>query len=696
MARMWQKAALRGTVAPGRGRFSLQRAVTGWLTLALVTGAYVASAKFGIGLSVAHGVITPVWAPTGISLAALLIFGPRVWPAVALGALLANATSGAEPLVAAGIAIGNTLEAVVGAYLLRRAGFRNSLERVRDVLLLVVLGAGLSTTISATNGVGVLALAGAADGSQTSAWLLWWFGDAVGALLVAPLLLVALSAERTWPTRARWLEASVLLASLGALSAVVFLEGAWRYPYLIFPLLLWAVLRFRQLGAVAGSFIVGATGTWGTVAGTVTMASANATERVQILQALLGVVAISLLVLGATLAERERAGEDLRRTAARLSEAQGLTQLGSWEWDVASDRFIWSEELYRILGLDPARFDPSYRGYLETVHSDERAYVDEVMQLGLDTGHFDYECRIVPSQGGVRFIHALGKVVATKDGRAATVIGTAHDITERKKIEAERERFLARERAQSARLRELDRMKDVFLASVSHELRTPLTSIIGFIDLLGDEGAGALADEQRRYLDVARRNCERLERLIGDLLLVAQADAGHPLLATARVDLRQLVWECVESVRPQAAEAGVVVVLASDELPPIIGDKARLAQLLDNLVSNAIKFSCAEGRVLIRLYPESGHAVLEVADTGLGIPVSEQEHVFERFFRSSNATEQAIPGAGLGLSIAQMIVEAHGGLMSFASKEGEGTTFRVELPLQPQSADGPTGQADAA
>lgn len=656
-----------------------------WLALAGVTGAYVATAKFGITLPVAHGVITPVWAPTGISLAALLLFGPRLWPAVALGALIANATSGAEPPVAAGIALGNTLEALGGAYLLRRVGFRVSLSRVKDVLMLVVLGAGVSTLISASVGVGVLFLTGPAQESYGSDWVLWWFGDAAGDLMVAPLLLVAFTCARRRPSSARLLEALVLLASLAGVSALVFLTGAWRYPYLIFPLLLWATLRFRQLGAAVGAFLVGAIGTWGTVAGAVAIGATSPTERVQIIQALVGIVAISLLVLGATLAEREAASETLKETAARLSEAQALTGISSWEWEIAAGYVTWSDELYPSWGLEHARLDASYETYLETVHADDRDVVDLAVRRALKTGGFDYECRIVDADGAQRSVRARGKVVNDPTGMPVRILATAQDITEQKEIEAERERRLAQERAQNARLRELDRMKDGFLASVSHEFRTPLTSIIGILELLRDDSAGKLTDEQQRFLDIGWRNTERLHRLVNDLLFVAQAGMDELALALTGVDLRALASERIESARAQAEEAGVEVVLAGNNVPLFEGDPARLRQLLDNLVSNAIKFSTEGGRVEVRTQAENGRIVLEVADRGIGVPAHQQQHLFERFFRGSNAAKQAIQGTGVGLSIAKTIVDAHAGSMSFESVEEKGTTFRVEFPLSPQA-----------
>lgn len=293
-----------------------------WLKAASVALVYVAAAKVGIELSVAHGVVTPVWAPSGISLAALLLFGHRMWLGVALGALVANATSDISFGLAAAIAVGNTLEAVVGAYLLRRIGFDTRLARVRDVLALVAFGALLSTTIAATNGVTALLVGGEIQGSSYgSEWLLWWFGDAVGDLLVAPVLLVWFTKRRdeTHPRDA--LEAAALLVGLVGTSVVVFLGGRWRLPYLLFPLLVWASVRFKQRGAATAIFVVGAIGTWGTVEGAVPVGGATATQSVQILQALVAVVGISCLAMAASLSERDDVQEELRAAHSRLADA---------------------------------------------------------------------------------------------------------------------------------------------------------------------------------------------------------------------------------------------------------------------------------------------------------------------------------------------------------------------------------------
>jgi signal transduction histidine kinase len=234
---------------------------------------------------------------------------------------------------------------------------------------------------------------------------------------------------------------------------------------------------------------------------------------------------------------------------------------------------------------------------------------------------------------------------------------------------------------QNDRLRELDKMKDEFVASVSHELRTPLTSINGYLELVMDGEAGKLEDEQRDFLDIVRRNAERLLRVVGDLLDVAQFSASQVVLELAPVDLASLAEHAVDAVRPLAEERGIVVAMEGAPLDPLEGDADRLGQVVDNLLTNAVKFTPAGGRVDVRLFRAEGLVKLEVSDSGMGISNEDVEHLFERFFRTSDARVQAIQGTGLGLSIVAAIVEAHGGSIEVESELGVGTTFRVVLPL---------------
>lgn len=231
---------------------------------------------------------------------------------------------------------------------------------------------------------------------------------------------------------------------------------------------------------------------------------------------------------------------------------------------------------------------------------------------------------------------------------------------------------------QNEQLLEAGRVKDEFVALISHDLRTPLTSIMGYLELTLDDGN--LTDEQRAYLDIVNRNADRLLHLVNDLLFVARLEAGQLDLHPGELDLAAVVRQSVAEAEPRAAAGGIDLSCEAGDVPAVQADRGRMFQLLDNLVSNAIKFTPAGGDVRVSLTPVNGVVRLEVSDTGIGIATAEQARLFERFFRASSASDRQIPGTGLGLYIARAIVEAHGGSIAVRSEPGEGTSFRVELP----------------
>lgn len=231
---------------------------------------------------------------------------------------------------------------------------------------------------------------------------------------------------------------------------------------------------------------------------------------------------------------------------------------------------------------------------------------------------------------------------------------------------------------QNEQLLEIDRLKDEFVSSISHELRTPLTSIAGYVELLQEEEEDS---EKLGHLAIVGRNSERLLALVTDLLFAARLQYGRLELERSPVDLRNLVVQSVESAKPRAQAAAVQLDLKVEDVPEITGEPAKLAQLLDNLVSNAIKFTPRDGHVSVRLTSRPELIRIEVSDTGIGIPDQERERLFERFFRAQSALERQIQGTGLGLYISKAIVDAHDGRIGVDSVPGEGTTFIVELPV---------------
>ena len=227
--------------------------------------------------------------------------------------------------------------------------------------------------------------------------------------------------------------------------------------------------------------------------------------------------------------------------------------------------------------------------------------------------------------------------------------------------------------------RRLERLRDAFVAAVSHELRTPLTSISGFVELLADEEHDA-QPAGRKYVDAIRRGNDRLRRIVEDLLLVAEIEAELLELRLAPTDLAELAAATVEDALPAPRRTGSSLSLAVNGSLPLEADAARLRQVLDNLVSNALKFTPRGGSVTLSASNGGGPLQVEVTDTGIGVPPDELGQLFSRFYRASSARRRAIPGTGLGLVIARAIVEGHGGTISLEPSEGKGTRVRVTLP----------------
>jgi signal transduction histidine kinase len=234
-----------------------------------------------------------------------------------------------------------------------------------------------------------------------------------------------------------------------------------------------------------------------------------------------------------------------------------------------------------------------------------------------------------------------------------------------------------------AQLRELDRLKDEFIQNVSHELRTPMAIVRGYAELLDSGELGELQPEQRGPVSIIARRTRLLTRMLDDLLAILEVEANH--IRGEPVDLAGLVRSLLSEYTTHLESAGLALTTEIDpNLPPISGNSAHLRRMLDNLIGNALKFTPSGGSITVCLQAERQDVLLEVADTGIGIPSDQVDRIFDRFYQVNGATTRRYGGAGLGLALVKEIVEAHGGQVRVSSTLGKGSSFQVVLPAWDQ------------
>ncbi|MEU6086552.1 MASE1 domain-containing protein [Streptomyces sp. NPDC047085] len=298
----------------------LRRGGVAVLEICVVAALYFGSAKLGLLQQLVRGQVTPLWPPSGIAVASLLLRGPRVWPGIALGAFLVNLPLGPSLPAVLTIMAGNTLAPVCSYALLRRAGFRNELDRLRDALALIFLGAFTGMLVSATTGTSTLALAGVLSaGDFWPTWSVWWTGDAMGVLVVTPVLLVLRSAH--WPKHAppaRWAEGLLLVI---ATIAIGFVEtGTTPLLFLGFPLLVWAAFRFQLAGAAPCALAVSTFAIIAASRGSGPFAGHDLLTKMITLQAFNASAALTALLLGVVVRERNETQREIARACGQLAE----------------------------------------------------------------------------------------------------------------------------------------------------------------------------------------------------------------------------------------------------------------------------------------------------------------------------------------------------------------------------------------
>lgn len=445
-------------------------------TLFAVALAYFVLAKLGLQLASINPSASPIWAPTGVALAAVILAGLRIWPAILIGAFAANAATAGTLETSAVIAVGNTLEGVVGGYLITRwCGGSGTFATPARIAKFAIVSVGLPTMLSATIGVATLYVAGlAAEPNLAPIWITWWLGDTAGALVVTPV--IVLWAITDWRS-IDWRELREMAAVFGCAILVGLVTFSPLLPrsqytsplgFLAILPLVWAALRRGPRDTATVGVILTIFAIWATIAQAGPFAHMGLNESFLLLLTFMLSVSVPSLALSADVEMRRRSEDDLRRiqaeldsrvkerTAAladtnvqlskantqladaniQLSEAQRLANLGSWSWDVVHNRISWSDQLYDIYGLKPGEFGGTFADFITLIHPDDRAQVQASLTGALKSGgDFSHEERIIRRDGRLRHLHSVGEVIRDENGAAVRMLGVCLDVTERKEAE---------------------------------------------------------------------------------------------------------------------------------------------------------------------------------------------------------------------------------------------------------------------
>jgi PAS domain S-box-containing protein len=664
----------------------------------VVAVVYFAGAELGLSLASLHENVTPVWPPTGIAIAAVLIFGPRVLPGVFLGALAANLSTNLPIPFTFGIATGNTLEALVAWLLLRQSKrWRNSFDSVGEVLTFVVYAAVLAPLVSATIGSFSVWLGDPHErGAFISLWLTWWMGDGFGALIFAPLILSWSASPRI--RREDVAEITSLFVLLLVVSLIVFV--GWfpgpvkTYPlaYLCLPCLLWAALRFDQRIVTSGIVLITVVAVWGARQnyGPFIQSSRNVTLLLMI--SFVGTSSLMTLLVAAVTSERRRAETEKWRLNSELAlhrrriedivqhvpgvvwEAWGKPDEGNQRIDFVSSH------VEKMLGYSAEEWLSTPNFWLSIVHPDdkERAAA-EATAIFASRKSGSSRFRWMHKDGREVWVEAQSIVVCDESGPVG-MRGVTLDMTAAVKAEIERAELLDRESHARLQAEEASRLKEEFLATVSHELRTPLNAVVGWSRLLR---TGQLdAEGAAHAVEVIERNAAAQRQIIEDLLDVSRIITGRLRINTQPVDLLLIIHAAIDAVRP-AAEAKEIRISTHVEAPdPVVrADSERLQQVLWNLLANAVKFTPSGGKIEVYLAQHKSLAEIRIEDNGPGVPTEFLPRIFERFSQADGSSTRKYGGLGLGLAIVRHLVELHGGTVSAANRDDGGAVLTVRLPI---------------
>ena len=366
---------------------------------------------------------------------------------------------------------------------------------------------------------------------------------------------------------------------------------------------------------------------------------------------------------------------DIQRRDERLELVLAASGTGFWEWDIRTGELVWSDAIFLQHGLDPADGAPTFERYLQSVHPDDRAAFQVSINEALSRGTpFSHQFRLLWPDGSVHWTHGVGRVFLGAGGEPIRMVGTGQDITERRRLEEERDRLLDDERRAGT-------FREAFVDVISHELRTPITTIFGLTRILGRPGRLTTPEDQAELIADISAEAERLHRLVEDLLVLTRAERGGIAVESEPLELRRLLGRVIAN---EAARLPSIVI-ESDlrrDLPIVAGEETYVEQIVRNMLGNAAKYTPHGTQVVVRADQEGDTVAVRVLDSGPGIDEASIERAFELFYRDPTLA-RSIAGSGIGLFVCASLVEAMGGRIWAKRRPEGGSEFGFTLRVIP-------------
>ena len=352
---------------------------------------------------------------------------------------------------------------------------------------------------------------------------------------------------------------------------------------------------------------------------------------------------------------------------ARLELMLASSGVGLWEWDIVEGRLTWSDAIFRHHGLEPQPTAPDFESYLQLLVPEDRVKFTEAVGAAVaGTARYDLEFRVIWPDGTIHWMQGAGRVFRDDEGAPVRMLGTGRDVTERRRLEEERDELLAEERRAGE-------FREAFIDVISHELRTPITTILGLTQILGRPGGSDDPERRTVLLEDVRAESERLHRLVEDLLVLSRVERGRLVVDAEPLEPRRLLERIAAHEAVELPSIDIVLDLA-DDLPIVAGEATYVEQILRNLLGNAAKYTRRGTAVTVSARQEGDEVVVRVIDRGPGIPEGSAERLFELFYRDPDSA-RTVSGSGIGLFICASLVQAMGGRIWARRLEERGSEF---------------------